>query len=46
MNKIVLTNAGIAELINAEQTGTAPVELVQVGILGATMRGTPNSRRG
>ena len=32
MNKIVLTNAGIAELINAEQTGTAPVELVQVGL--------------
>lgn len=32
MNKIVLTNAGIAELINAEQTGTTPVVLTQVGL--------------
>lgn len=32
MNKIVLTDAGIAELINAEQTGTAPVTLTQVGL--------------
>lgn len=29
---IVITNAGLAEVINAEQTGTAPVVLTEVGL--------------
>lgn len=31
-SRIFVTNAGIQEVINAEQNGTAPVVLTQVGL--------------
>lgn len=36
---IVITDAGLAEIVNAEQSGIAPVVLSQV-VLGASSSGT------
>ena len=40
---IVITDAGLAEVINAEQTGTAPVVLTEVGL--GTGQYTPDASR-
>lgn len=40
--KLVITDAGIAEVINAEHTGTAPVVLTQVGLGRGVYTPTPD----